>query len=92
VQGSSGEATVTAVAFTNVDVVVIDAQELLHRNIQFDSYAMSTLGATYNLFNPTAEKVAFYFKSKSLWEKEKGKILAALAKENPVLQGKTTKR
>ena len=39
-----------------------------------------------SLSNPSLEKVSYYFRSKLQWEKDKDRILGAMARENPLLR------
>jgi hypothetical protein len=48
---------------------------------------MNMLNQSFNLYNPSAEKVAYYFKSKYAWEKEKDKIMTEILKKNPRAKG-----
>lgn len=59
---------------------------LLAHGIRYDSVSMNELNVSYNISNPTADKVSYYFRSKLQWEKDKDRILAAMVRENPLLK------
>ena len=83
---------ISAIAFTQVQLITIDAEELISQGIRYNPESMGELNKTFYLFNPNDEKISYYFKAKLNWEKDKNKISATLAKENPMMKEKLNKK
>ena len=49
---------------------------------------MNWLNESFDLYNPSVEKISYYFKSKYAWEKEKEKIVAGVLKESTRIQAR----
>jgi CRP-like cAMP-binding protein len=71
----------SAIAYTEVELFSIDGAVLVAAGARFKAATMNALNDSFNLFNPPAEKVAYYMKAKFEWEKKRSKIVAAVMKD-----------
>ena len=63
----------SAIAYTNVELYSFDSDVLITLGSRYNAVTMNALNESMNLANPPAEKLAFYFRSKMHWERNKQK-------------------
>jgi hypothetical protein len=73
---------VSAISFTPVELYVFESEALVDVGAAYDSNTTNTLNDSINLHNPPAEKLAYYFRQKYIWEKRKDDLLQNVAKES----------
>ena len=64
-----------AIAYTNLELYGFESDILLTLGSRFNATTINSLNESMNLANPPSEKIAFYFRYKIEWEKNKAKIL-----------------
>lgn len=72
----------SAISFTPVELYVFESDALVEVGAAYDSTTTNTLNDSINLHNPPAEKLAYYFRQKYIWEKRKDDLLQNVAKES----------
>ena len=73
---------VSAISFTPVELYVFESEALVELGAGYDSVTTNALNDSLNLHNPPGEKLAYYFRSKYVWEKRKDDLLQSVAKES----------
>lgn len=73
---------VSAVSFTPVELYVFESERLKILGARFNSTTMNALNESMNLHNPPGEKIAYYFRSKYMWEKRKDNLLQSVHVDN----------
>jgi hypothetical protein len=66
---------VTVISTTNLEVFAVKKDDLLGLGARFNTHMLNCLNTSMTMYNPPAEKVAHYLRSKAMWDGEKDKVL-----------------
>lgn len=74
------ESRVTAISSTPVEIYCFDSEVLLACGVRFQSSTINALNESLTLHDPPPEKLAYYYRSKFVWELRKMKLISKLTK------------
>ena len=78
---SSIPSPVSVVTVTQIEVYCFDSQDLIDLGARFNSVTMNKLNESINVSNPAEDKMAYYFRNKASWEKNKMQLLRQIRLE-----------